>query len=131
MCDRRRQPEADGGDLYITRACEDVWRGTGQLVYELIVLSFSLFLSLSLSLSLPPSLCGLSPLYLVSPSPCHSVLPSPFHSVSPSPCHSVLPSPCHSVLPSVPLGLAFVFRFAQIWFGLWVFELPLSPAVTL
>ena len=50
MCGRRRQ--ADGGNLYITRACTDVWnlKGTRQLVYELIVLSFSLFLSLSLSL---------------------------------------------------------------------------------
>ena len=48
MCGRRRQ--ADGGNLYITRACADVWKGTRQLVYGLIVLSFSLFLSLSLSL---------------------------------------------------------------------------------
>ena len=47
MCGRR---QADGGNLYITRACADVWKGTRQLVYELIVLSFSLFLSLSLSL---------------------------------------------------------------------------------
>ena len=43
MCGRRRQ--ADGGNLYIIRACADVWKGTRQLVYELIVLSFSLSLS--------------------------------------------------------------------------------------
>ena len=48
MCGRRRQ--ADGRNLYITRACADVWKGTRQLVYELIVLSLSLPLSLSLSL---------------------------------------------------------------------------------
>ena len=51
MCGRRRQ--ADGGNLYIARACADVWKGTRQLVYELIVLSFSLSLSLPLSLSTP------------------------------------------------------------------------------
>ena len=48
--------EGKGGrNLYITRACADVWKGTRQLVYELTVLSFSLSLlplSLSLSLSL-------------------------------------------------------------------------------
>ena len=48
MCGKRRQ--ADGRNLYITRACADVWKGTRQLVYELIVLSFSLPLSLPLSL---------------------------------------------------------------------------------
>ena len=48
------------GNLYITRACADVWKGTRQLVYELIILSFSL--------SLSPALCGLSPSHSVSPS---------------------------------------------------------------
>ena len=43
--------QADGGNLYIARACAGVWKGTRQLVYELIVLSFSLSPSLSPSTS--------------------------------------------------------------------------------
>ena len=47
MCGRRRQ--ADGKNLYITRACADVWKGTRQPVYKPTVLSSSLSLSLSTS----------------------------------------------------------------------------------
>ena len=110
MCGRRWQ--ADGGNLYITRACADFWKGTRQLVYELIVLSFFLppSLSLSLSLSLPPALCGLSPFHSVLPSPCHSVLPSP--------CHLVLLSPCHSVSSSCSVSFGLCLRFTR--FGLRV-----------
>ena len=40
--------EGKGGrNLYITRACADVWKGMRQLVYELTILSFSPSLSLS------------------------------------------------------------------------------------
>ena len=67
MCFTLRQ--ANERSLYITSACANVWKGTRQLVYELIVLSFSL------SLSPSPKLCGLSP--------PHSVLASLFRTVFP------------------------------------------------
>ena len=103
MCGRRRQ--AGGRNLYITRACADVWKGTRQLVYELIILSFSFSLSLSLSLSVPR--CAVC-LRLVRSCLLRSIrfcprvrsirIVPPFHSVLPSPFHSVLPLPFHSVL---------------------------------
>ena len=51
---RKLAVEDKGGrNLYITRPCADIWKGMRHLVYELIILSFSLSHSLSLSLSLP------------------------------------------------------------------------------
>ena len=84
------------GNLYITRACADVWKGTRQLVYELIILSFFPSLSL-LSLSLP---CCAVCLRLIRSRP-------PFHSVLSS-------CPFHSDCASVTFGLAFMFGFIRI-----------------
>ena len=65
MLGGRSEVEGKGGmNLYIIRACGDVWKGTRQLVYKLTILSFSP----SLSLSLYPALCGLFQSHSVSPS---------------------------------------------------------------
>ena len=103
MCGRRWQ--ADGGNLYITRACADFWKGTRQLVYELIVLSFSLPLSLSLSLS--PSL----PLSLSLPASCTVR----FVSVS------------FGLAFAVPFGLAFAVPFSLAFAVPFGFVLVLRP----
>ena len=107
------RPEAEGKgerNLYITRACADIWKGTRQLVYELTVLSFSL----SLSLSLSPALCGLSPSHSVSPSVSFGFV-LVFRCIQIVPLfHSVLPLPYYSVLPSDPLGLFLVFHVIRI-----------------
>ena len=97
MCGRRRQ--ADGGNLYKTRACADVWKGTRQLVYELTVLSFSL--SFSLSLSLPLSRAVLFVLRLIRSCLLRSIRFRPR-------------VPFHSDFASVPLGLVLVFRSIRI-----------------
>ena len=122
--------QADGGNLYIARACANVWKGTRQLVCEFD----SYFLS-------PPLRSALRGCVSV-PFGCVSVLfrlclrstrfpSSLFHSVF------VLAVPFGLALVSVLLGsrpFHSVSPVASVSLGLCsrcgVFELPLSPAVT-
>ena len=98
-------------NLYITRLCADVWKGTQQLVYEFTILSFSPSLPLSISravrfVSISFGLAFLRPIRFC---PCvRSIRTVP-------PFHSVLSScPFRSDCASVTFGLAFV----SVSFGL-------------
>ena len=90
-------------NLYITRLCADVWKGTQQLVYEFTILSFSpsLPLSISRAVRFVSISFGLAFSHFLRSClwPSDSVLSScPFH----SDCASV---PFGLVLVSVPFGL--------------------------
>ena len=96
MLGGRSEVEGNGGrNLYISRACADVWKGMRQLVYELTVLSSSLsLLPLSLSLSFRAVRCvsvsfGLALRFIRF-------------------CPRV---PLHSDCAPVPFGLAFAVLF--------------------
>ena len=89
-------------NLYIIRACADVWKGTRQPVYELIILSFVLSLSLSLSRAVRfvSVLFGLAFLRPIRFCPCVVSIRNV--------------CPFHSDCASVSFSLTFVFRFIRI-----------------
>lgn len=98
----KRRP-ADGGFVYIARACPDDGKGTRQLVYRIHLyfpFSYSSPFTFRAARLCSVSL-GLCPSHSVSPS--HSVLPLavPFGLVSRRPIR-FCPSPCHSVSSLVP-----------------------------
>ena len=108
MCGRRRQ--AGGRNLYITRACADVWKGARQLVCELTVLSFSLFFSLSFSLSLSRAVRFVSVSFGLALSvPFGLAFAVPFGFVLVFRSIWILP-PFHSVSSSCSLTFGFCLR---------------------
>ena len=133
MLGGRSEVEGKGWrNLYITRACPDVWKGTRQLVYELIILSFSLSLSPSLSLSLSHAVRFVSVsfgLALRSIRFCPRVRSIrtvlPFHLVLTS-CSVPFGLCLRSTRFKSSYSVSFGFSYAAAYF-----RLSLSPAVTL